>query len=152
MVVFIQPLSTRLLKIKLFHSPTDTAPRFLLKLAIRARSRLAPGPYQPDYDSSFCYVRLKPNLALSARISFKEVVFEWLSKHRYQSNQSNQSQLEQTAWWINQNSSKLPITCSKCRKRARVQVASSFDFAFLIGWKTGTRFLSQSLSEAFVLA
>lgn len=52
---------------------------------------------------------------LSIRLEeIAKALFKWLSKHQFQSNNSDQSQQEQTAQRTNQNSERLRIICSKC--------------------------------------
>ena len=68
-------------------------------------------------------------------------VFKWMFKNQYQSNYSDQSQWEQKAWWTNQNSWQLSVSCWKCSKNQAYKVTLVLP---LTVWITGTRFFSQS--------
>ena len=58
-----------------------------------------------------------------------KALFKWLSKHQFQSNNSDQSQQEQTAQRTNQNSERLPIIWSKCGEIRAYQGANGFGSA-----------------------
>ena len=77
-------------------------------------------------------------------------VFKWLSKNQNDSNYSDQSQQERTAWWTNHNSLELPVTRAKGGKNHAYMVRLVL-VLLLIGWKTGATPLSQSLSAAIAI-
>ena len=78
-----------------------------------------------------------------------KAVFKRLSKNQYEINNSNQSQQEQRA--MNQ-SWFLATTCSFLKAGKNRAYKVGFDLVLLlIGWKTGARFVSQSLSVAITI-